>query len=450
MEMLSDMGAEVLPEKPEPGVGTTPGPGGLQNMSQMSRMVARKGKEEAPARPAKKVQAPERVAKLPSVEELADAAAQSRRREPPPVKERPKKTASSEDEAQSSSSLAAAAAASSSLSSEEDPIRETTTPPRAPVSSGPAREDEMPEPLAPLDEMYEAPSESEEVLVSFETRAARAAAVAAVAFATRRLVNAPLLALTAAVVGAVAMSSQRVEPLAAKALAYARDSDAPRRAKEAWLFLDDRAPRPAKQLMAAVFGWRLLGLLCGQRQLAASFRGLVVSAATLVGCFAYVPLFDDDKPRGLMLVVGAAAATWAALRALDACVGHDASAALACGAWLAKPSVSLLRAKLKATLRTRDLGVALLATDVLDDDRSKLLYLGCFGHWFLVCSSSGLGGGQHHHDAHLLHQRGGGGRGEERTASLRRRRGDADDRRHHTGGGGGGGGNPSFVRLDLS
>lgn len=169
-----------------------------------------------------------------------------------------------------------------------------------------------------------------------------------------------------------------------------------------WL---ERCPWAVKKLSVVFTLWRLLSAILGPASAAVYLRAVLVAMLLLASCFVYLPLHDANG-RGLALsrLAGFALVAWTSLVVLDAAFGYDASAALACASWLAKPSLDTLEAKrrklhhekrhdLVPYLRTRDLFVALVVSELhfdtsSDRDAPLRLYLGFFGTWFVVSRES--------------------------------------------------------------
>lgn len=160
------------------------------------------------------------------------------------------------------------------------------------------------------------------------------------------------------------------------------------RVRTAW---NDHCPLLFKRLVVAVISWRLAGFLFGPRTAAAYLRTTLVVALSVSACL-YLPLRDvQHRASDVGKIAGLALVASIFFVALDASAGPDASASLACAAWLARPSLEALDERLKTTsraaaLRTRDLGVVLLASSATEKNR-RTLYVGFFGAWFVTSGS---------------------------------------------------------------
>jgi len=182
-----------------------------------------------------------------------------------------------------------------------------------------------------------------------------------------------------------------------------------RRAKDIF----DLAPTLMKQIFLGVIIWRLAGVVLTRQTLAERARSLAFLGAFVVGCLNYVPLYSSQR-RGLALlkVIACAFAAYGLLFLFELCLGDDAAAAFVCLAFFTKPDLASLSHKLRKhsetivavgldkkiikkpdnslgplrPLRSRDLGIALLATN-LDEKythRTTALYLGVAGNWFVA------------------------------------------------------------------
>ena len=292
MEMMFDVPVEAI---------TKEGPGGLKNMSSMSRKVA---------------MAP----KKPRVEDLASAAAASRRDKPSPPKHVPVRRRSDEDLAERPTAqkqeVEHAVVEQTTTQEEPPPLEKPISPPpeekKKEAHHEPEEEEEdqgrrRREEDPPKEEFYDAA----EVEPAPEVRAVGVAVIAVVVYLCRKIH--PVLAFLAAVVGGIllvlAQSAppetrdkwlQRLEDLADLTTEHLGDVDFRAKAETVINFLNTRVPKPAKQIAGAVLLWRCLGLLLGQRTLGAYFRGVAALLGALVGAFAYLPLYAPQR-RGVAL-----------------------------------------------------------------------------------------------------------------------------------------------------